>query len=171
IRLCSLYPGNFDDPIQCYIKPFNLHPLPKFEALSYTWGNPTDRLPIIANGETMLVTKNLATSLTYLRDCSDARVLWIDAICINQNDLGERSKQVMLMGKIYEVVTRVISWLGIRDPLFDPFIEMHHATSLFQHIRFLKTHPPFQAYLESNNTYWQRAWIIQEVICAKRLIL
>jgi hypothetical protein len=46
----------------------------------------------------------------------------------------------------------VISWLGIRDSFFDPFIEMEHAALLFQHIRFLKGYPPFQAYLESNGS-------------------
>ncbi|KAK8115627.1 hypothetical protein PG984_012129 [Apiospora sp. TS-2023a] len=100
----------------------------------------------------MLVTKNLATALTYLRNESYARNLWVDAICINQNDLDERSTQVAQMGAIYRTARRVISWLGIRDPFFDPFIEMEYATSLFPHIKFLKEYPPFKTYLESEDS-------------------
>ena len=205
IRLCSLSPVTSGDLIKCYIEAFDLNSELEFEALSYTWGDPTDRVPIEANGETILVTKNLGTALWYLRKESDCRYLWIDAICINQDDINERSKQVALMGEIYRAARRVVSWLGIRDSFFDPFIEMEHATLLFRHIRFLKEYLPFQEYLESNGSqkpysyfqdhqktfnnglyslqlligererekpsYWQRAWIIQEVASAQTLIL
>ncbi|KAI2473329.1 heterokaryon incompatibility protein-domain-containing protein [Annulohypoxylon bovei var. microspora] len=205
IRLCSLLPASFESPLSCHIEPFDISPTLEFEALSYTWGNPKDLIPIEVNGEMISVTKNLATALTYLRKGSSERYLWIDAICINQNDLNERSAQVAMMGKIYQTATRVISWLGTRDLLFDPFVEMEHATLLFDHIKFLKKYPPFQEYLEGNGSqtpyskfekhksifndglyslqlligererekpaYWQRAWIIQEVASAGRLIL
>lgn len=149
IRLCSLLPGNFTDPINCHIEAFDLNDGLEFEALSYTWGDAADRLCIEANGEAILVTKNLATALVYLRKDSGARYLWIDAICINQNDIDERSRQVALMGKIYQSARLVVSWIGIRDPFFDPFIEMEHATLLVRHIKFLKGYLPFQEYLEN----------------------
>ncbi|KAI1449443.1 heterokaryon incompatibility protein-domain-containing protein [Annulohypoxylon stygium] len=204
IRICSLLPASFESPLTSHIEPVDFDPTLKFEALSYTWGDPTHRLPIEVNGERIMVTKSLATALTYLRKTSEARYLWIDAICINQDDLDERSAQVAMMGDIYRAATRVVSWLGTRDPLFDPFVEMEHATLLFGHIEFLKKHAPSQEYLESDGSqpypkfekhkrifndglyslqlligerekekpvYWQRAWIIQEVASAGRLVL
>jgi Heterokaryon incompatibility protein (HET) len=99
IRLCSLLPDSFRGPVKCYIEVFDPKPGLEFEALSYSWGDPTDRIPIEAKGETVLVTKNLATALTYLRKTSDSRRLWIDAICINENDIDERSMQVAFMRK------------------------------------------------------------------------
>ncbi|RFU27850.1 hypothetical protein B7463_g8502, partial [Scytalidium lignicola] len=152
IRLCSLLPANFESTIKCNIENFDLNYELEFEALSYTWGNPTERIPIEVNDETMLVTKNLATALVYLRNKSNSRSLWVDAICINQDDVDERSAQVASMVKIYRSAKRVISWLGIRDSFFDPFIEMEYATLLFRHIRFLKEYPPFQKYVESNGS-------------------
>ncbi|CAG9987748.1 unnamed protein product [Clonostachys byssicola] len=127
-----------------------------FEALSYTWGDPTDLLPIEANGETMQVTRNLATALTYLRNISSARHLWIDALCINQMDTDERNAQVAIMGTIYRTARRVVSWLGIRSSQFDPFVEMDYAISFIEQIRFLKEYPPFQKYLEESSSGAER---------------
>ncbi|KAG4420674.1 hypothetical protein IFR04_006162 [Cadophora malorum] len=150
IRLCSLLPASFGTPIKCNIQAFELDPQLEYEAVSYVWGNEIDCISIEVNGERMLVRKNLATLLTYLRTEFDYRSLWIDAICINQADTVERNGQVLLMGEIYRSASRVISWLGIRDTFFDPFVEMQYATILFHHIRFLNEHRPFQEYLENH---------------------
>jgi Heterokaryon incompatibility protein (HET) len=149
-RLCSLLPAAFHDPLKCTLEVVDLNIEPQFEALSYAWGDPTDQIAIEVNGETMPVTRNLATALTYLRESSDPRSLWIDGICINQEDNAERSMQVARMRDIYSAAQRVVSWLGVRDPLCDPFDEIRWATLLFKHIRHLKEHPPARAYLESN---------------------
>jgi hypothetical protein len=53
------------------------------------------------------ITKNLEYVLQYLRYKESLRVLWIDAICINQNDLNEKSKQVLIIGEIYSKATKV----------------------------------------------------------------
>lgn len=58
------------------------------------------------------VTQNLATALIYLRHTSEARILWIDALCINQEDMEERSSQVARMADIYRLAHRVVVWLG-----------------------------------------------------------
>jgi hypothetical protein len=65
---------------------------PQYEALSYVWGS-TDNLVDIAIGnsnETLRVTQNLATALSYLRYKNEPRRLWIDAICVDQQNLRER---------------------------------------------------------------------------------
>jgi hypothetical protein len=89
-----------------------------FEALSYTWGNELESTPIeIIDLQTkesgkLLIRPNLATALRYLRLDDKERTLWIDAICINQNDLDERGKQVKRMDQIYRFAKQVNVWLG-----------------------------------------------------------
>ncbi|KAF4535920.1 Heterokaryon incompatibility protein [Lasiodiplodia theobromae] len=84
----------------------------KYEALSYVWGDPNKRRPIIVSRKLFQATENLEAALRNLRHPTQPRVLWIDAICINQNDVQERNEQVKLMGDIYRCARRVIVWLG-----------------------------------------------------------
>ena len=58
------------------------------------------------------MTQNLATALVYLRHNSEPRVLWIDALCINQEDMEERNSQVARMADIFRLADRVVVWLG-----------------------------------------------------------
>jgi hypothetical protein len=60
------------------------------------------------------ITQNLFDALTRLR-CVKARNLWVDAICINQSDVEEKSRQIPLMKHIYELATQVVIWLGLED--------------------------------------------------------
>jgi hypothetical protein len=55
--------------------------------------------------------RNLYSALLYLRQPQKERVLWIDAICINQEDIQERNSQVQMMKRIYMAATRVISFV------------------------------------------------------------
>ncbi|KAF2108922.1 heterokaryon incompatibility, partial [Lophiotrema nucula] len=90
---------------------------PIFEAISYTWadedGNADLCEPIYLGPElqVLLVTKNCSRALRRFRK-SINRLLWIDAICINQADVVERENQVRLMGSVYAQASRVIVYLG-----------------------------------------------------------
>ncbi|PMD19982.1 hypothetical protein NA56DRAFT_558934, partial [Hyaloscypha hepaticicola] len=69
---------------------------------------------IFCDGRILKVTANLSLLLTRLRTPDSSQLLWIDAICINQNDLGERSQRVSHMGKIYKNAEVMLMWLGDR---------------------------------------------------------
>jgi hypothetical protein len=69
--------------------------------------------PILVNGASVAVTVNLESALRYLRHSDLPRVLWIDAICINQHDLGEKRHQVSIMQSIYTYAEQVVVWLGL----------------------------------------------------------
>lgn len=86
----------------------------RYEALSYVWGDPNPKTPfsIYLNGLRFKVTDNLYSALRRLRRPERNRILWIDAICINQNDPLERAKQVQFMAKIYGQANNVLVWLG-----------------------------------------------------------
>ena len=90
--------------------------VPVYEALSYTWGDPNDREEIQVNNQVMRVTKNLKAALLALRDADEERVMWVDAVCINQDDIQERNIQVTRMRSIYQRAARTIAWLGDTDP-------------------------------------------------------
>jgi hypothetical protein len=118
IRLLRLFPNeDQNEPIQCQLLDYSLHKLrPRthlYEALSYVWSNPDETLPIRVNGIQFRVTLNLHAALLHLRDRSLELFLWVDAICINQNNLEERKQQVQLMAKIYSQARHVIIWLGV----------------------------------------------------------
>jgi hypothetical protein len=82
-----------------------------FEALSYVWGDRTQTSEIIIDTYTKLVSTNLEKALRSLRRNAKRR-LWVDALCINQNDDDERSSQVRIMADIYRDAKRVLVWLG-----------------------------------------------------------
>ena len=114
-RLLRLSPGGFLDDLHVELEQVLLDGTPNYEALSYVWGSPADPVPILvgpSREHTISVTQNLATALRYLRDVHSSRVLWVDAVCINQSDLAERSYQVTLMSHIYRAACQVIAWIG-----------------------------------------------------------
>jgi len=78
---------------------------PKYEALSYCWGDKSDPATIKLQDRPFEVGKNLYRALIRLRREQEARTLWIDAICINQKDILERAQQVELMGELYSITT------------------------------------------------------------------
>ncbi|KAI1567340.1 endo-polygalacturonase precursor [Pyrenophora tritici-repentis] len=81
-------------------------------ALSYVWGLSENPDSIYIGDCRSEVTPNLHAALLHLRDTSFARILWIDALCINQKDDDEKSGQIQLMAQIYAVAKEVVVWLG-----------------------------------------------------------
>lgn len=104
--------GAWSDEICCNIDVVSFDGHPIYEALSYVWGDQKDQKDIRLNDHLFDVTENLWMALRRLRDPVDSRVLWIDAICINQKDNNEKSHQVAMMGEIYSSCQKAIIWLG-----------------------------------------------------------
>ncbi|SMQ54004.1 unnamed protein product [Zymoseptoria tritici ST99CH_3D7] len=122
IRLLRLLPAqNWQDEVVINLKTVSFldAELISFEALSYVWGSPHDPGTILVHetGAVIPATRNLLEALRYLRSDSNAQNIWmwIDAVCVNQQDLAERSEQVRYMASIYTRATKVIAWLGPHD--------------------------------------------------------
>ncbi|KAL8337524.1 hypothetical protein RB598_006427 [Gaeumannomyces tritici] len=135
IRLLRLMPhADRHAPIRCQLLEYPLQETAQathlYEALSYVWGSVDNKLPIYirAGGDDkngaprasqstssdhyLLVTTNLHAALTHLRDGLLERIIWIDAVCINQQDDVEKGRQVQSMARIYASASRVVVWLG-----------------------------------------------------------
>jgi hypothetical protein len=117
IRLVTLQPGDFNDPIRCTLEVFELASLPPYEAISYVWGDPTPRHRIRCNGRPYLIGNNVNDVIRNVRLKDEIRVFWVDALCINQANLGERSHQVLLMRDIYSKAKRTLICLDIKPSI------------------------------------------------------
>ena len=117
IRLLRLLPHEDKNaPIQCELFDYSLQESDKrmhlYEALSYVWGDSDNPRSISIGEHDLPVTKNLHTALLHLRNFSLKRIIWVDAICINQENTEEKVQQIQLMAKIYGRANRVLVWLG-----------------------------------------------------------
>lgn len=103
-------------PISCKIQLITLENdkavQTPYNALSYVWGSPDATRTILVGGKPFTVRENLWQFLDQMRKVRYSKKIWIDAICINQHDSGEKSHQVAMMGEIYRKATRVEVWLG-----------------------------------------------------------
>lgn len=204
IRLAHLEPSlNLEDQPSCSLHIVSLDENPSYEAFSYAWGDPTITVPIQlwsspqtssqcareasalsaptedeVYGAQWPVTTNLEAALRYLRHRSEVRIIWVDAICIDQSNIEERNHQVPLMKTIYSNAVAVQVWLGspsersdgameILKQIFQgvPFIEIKVGDSLLQDddlwsvIELMK------------RPWWSRTWVRQELILSKRAFI
>lgn len=179
LRYVRLLPGAFDEPITCelvYSAPIEDR---SYEALSYAWGDPNETSPITLNGQTFPVTTNLRDALQHLRYADKPRMLWIDALCINQSDLAERSVLIQRMKGIYRLSGTTIAWLGTAAPLQQPVVQ--HAFNLAARLAtlgptskgrrilaeqgFVTEHLQVLTYMREIcvRRWFFRVWVIQEV--------
>lgn len=116
IRVLHLHPGQRDGPLAGWLQHTTWVDPPQYEALSYEWGSPEKTRTItLEGGFEFQITQSLYDALCDLRqDASPGkpRTLWADAICINQEDLGELQNQVSIMATIYRKAARVVTYIG-----------------------------------------------------------
>ena len=150
-----------------------------YNALSYVWGPPELEAPLICDDQHCRITKNLHQALRRFRKPNKRLYIWVDAICINQNDAAERSEQVQLMKQIYEQAEQVCIWLGDEDEethLVLRLLEAHRkkADQPWFHVRteFSSDAPEWAAMIRWLNRPWfWRVWTIQEARVAKCAIV
>ncbi len=179
IRLLHLSRGFPFGPVRYKLTVHGIDSRPSYEAISYTWGDLTSRRSIIIDDCELMVTLNAFDVLQQRATFWKVRTIWIDSICINQDDEYEKSVQVPLMREIYSRASSVLVWLGSQP---DSRIAMGFIANLNRRLRFgglkgseLKTilqigttSPKWPAlFTLLNHPYWTRSWIIQEIAVAK----
>ncbi|TVY83162.1 Heterokaryon incompatibility protein 6 OR allele [Lachnellula suecica] len=176
IRLLVLQPGSENDPIIWQLIQSSLSQSPNYEALSYMWGNSAELMAAYdGQSRTLKIKRNLWYALKHLRSPLNERILWVDAVCIDQSNNNERVHQIKFMGRIFRMARTVLVWLGT---------ESKGSANALNWIR--RCNAQFQRYGRStqqqtrgwkalahlcNRDYWKRVWIVQEVVLARRLTI
>ena len=197
IRIMKLEPASpiqSNEPLQCTLFDAGLGQLGNYLALSYTWGprEPVKQLRI--DDGLLQITPNLHAALLQLRTFWPCPVyLWVDAVCVNQEDLEERAQQVLLMKTIYQSARNTFSWLGEADAQAEQFFSLidtiHERVCLADSCSHGKSprigdmpfenaeamtqlrlpppnHPSWRTLVTlAERTYFSRIWIIQETVC------
>ncbi|KAK8009845.1 hypothetical protein PG990_008810 [Apiospora arundinis] len=186
IRILELFPGKTGEIISFDLYQVELkNENTRFDALSYEWKGKVGTVPVQCNQDRLLITPNCKAALEVLRKENDTRMLWIDAICINQDDEEERSTQVAMMTSIYETANTVLMWLGQKEKYselaFSNVLTLAQAWEESQKDEHSLEREILQkATITMQNkllvlkgweelvkrSYFKRAWIFQEVILA-----
>ena len=157
---------------------------PSYEALSYVWGDVPGKQKLYIDDAQYEITSNLALALSHLRYEDRDRLLWVDAVCINQDNLKERGHQIRLMGSVYAGASSVLIWLGP---------ETHDSAQALQDLKTLSQDKHFseldlygkmaddgQTWIPApaeridplanllKRSYWSRMWVVQEIVRAKK---
>jgi hypothetical protein len=185
-RTVTIEPGDFDDPVECSLNCTTIgKSKDDYCALSYTWGSEDNPAQVYLNSLEFLVTQNLHAALRHIRDKKKRRTFFIDAICIAQYDLQEKSVQVRSMWSIYKHASEVLVFLGEqKDHTDTAFAWIKELGSWLANLpidktKYRYTNAPrsikspgyrlarigLQDILE--RTFWTRVWVIQEVAVAK----
>lgn len=112
IRLLTIKPDKATAELQCELTTVEFSEAPAYEALSYVWGDQEPPTEVKCNGFPVNVGPNLAAALRQIGHMDEPQVVWVDALCIDQSNLKERSHQVAFMQDIYQRAERVLMWLG-----------------------------------------------------------
>ncbi|KAK0724642.1 heterokaryon incompatibility, partial [Lasiosphaeris hirsuta] len=159
-----------------------------FSALSYRWGDETPVFEISLNGCAVLVRENLRDFLLHARKAGWTKNLWIDAVCINQNDVEEKNQQIGLMGAVYSLASSVLVWLGNLDTAETTALEemrdlgqavdySKKTAELWEKRWFPSDFNGYNPWIDRlspagrrgfdqliANPYWTRKWIVQEIL-------
>jgi hypothetical protein len=176
IRLLCLLPSASEaEPLQCKLLDYNIQdPSGRthlYDALSYVWGDQNDTRPIYivkdklqGKGE-LKVTTNLYAALSHLRNFFFQRIIWVDAICIDQKNIGEREQQILLMAKIYSQAICVLVWLGEKTKDIDGALENIQLAADGELVASSKKEINRQAVLALLERPWfQRIWVREQTL-------
>lgn len=151
---------------KCRIRHCELNNQPLYTAVSYTWGSGQELIDLDVDGKILRVRSNVHEMLRRLAKPGQWQTLWIDAICINQDDLQERNAQVRLMGTIFAKANFVLVWLG-----YDSSLWMVSNIARQELEQYLPGDLDRMVWKFFQHPYWRRRWVIQEVALARSVLL
>ena len=175
IRLLTIFPGELGSLINGTLSIHKLGCSHAYKALSYTWGKPKFQVSIYLNNQLLHIGANLHAALTELRKEGEGIILWVDAICINQKSMEEKSVHIPFMHHVYNCAAEVIVWLGRKSEDSDEAMELVHQLAnsgsiddVFEMMssRTIESsksnvwRPLTQLF---SRPWWTRVWVLQEV--------
>lgn len=149
-----------------------------YEALSWCWGDDDAKyvVLILQYGKIFKkrVRKELALALKYLRLRNQIRTLWVDAICINQDDPEERNHQVQMMSRVYTRANEVCVWLGEHtddskiaiDFIREDILELKNFDAICSDKAYSYKWQALMMLMQS--PWFSRRWVVQELALARK---
>ncbi|KAF5009902.1 hypothetical protein FDECE_3887 [Fusarium decemcellulare] len=188
IRVLCLYPGQKDDMLTATFAVLDLdRPNMDYEALSYRWGPPIlSNQPIFLLGKFVHINDALKAIFLSLRLRNRVRIVWADALCINQADMKERRQQVAMMQRIYSQASRVVIYLqgeniyaskcfqAVKD-LTSAWIAFHGGANnqspdrIYDYV--VGEYEMRRIAQIFENCYWTRLWMVQEIVSSRFAIV
>lgn len=190
MRLFVLFPGEYDDPLRGCICHMPFYDAGPYRALSYVWGpdNQSERNLVTPDG-VLKIKAALGSAFQRVRQKKKEMVLWVDAICINQEDTREKVQQILLLPRIFQGATSTLAVLATDD-------RSNRAVGILLQIAALKLYGsdfsrwpkpivrPRSTWVNSGmpdpdselwrdvcymfqRPWFRRAWIVQESIAAR----
>lgn len=178
-RLLILDPGHVSHPVSIRLQVVERTKAPAYDAISYVWGDPRHKVTIACDGRPFEITFNLFWALVRIRSPSHGKILWADAICINQADLHERSVEVTFMDSVYSNAEKVYICMGDAGDGREVYVQsvIQDAKSLELGRDPLAILPPHHPLRDDSrwyalatltaNPWFGRTWVIQEAALAK----
>ncbi|RYP79368.1 hypothetical protein DL769_002992 [Monosporascus sp. CRB-8-3] len=175
-RLVFVKPGKGDDELAISLRPSDLSE--DYEALSWTWGTSQVAETVIVDGpmskSIIYVKPTIRKALLSLRNRQTERCLWIDTICINQDDPDEKSVQVRSMSRIYRLALTVLIWLELPESDLKLTMETIGGLATLEDMTsIMNGGDGRKSALEKlvGNPWFGRRWIVQEIASARQALL
>lgn len=198
-RILELLPGVKEDEVAYRLHLEDWKDPPSYEALSYAWGDRDVKVATICHDAILQVTPNLRSCLQHLRYQDRSRWLWADAVCINQQDLGEQGQQVSHIHQIYEAAKQVVVWLGDDEDgqaieatrlitniakascareqfAIQDLQHRDHICNMTLHVSLTDLESPDQLSWDAlawffTRPWFSRLWVFQEVNCGRYVVV
>lgn len=174
-RLLYLPAADYENhPIHANLEAYHTDDCPEYETVSYCWGGENGDAslykPVFLGNywDILLQTNNCWSMLRYLRPRVGVRIVWVDAICINQKDHRERESQVAIMGSIYERCQRAVVYLG-QDMVRSGSTNNRTYPARRDLTSVSASAVDLHQLLKMR--YFQRVWVIQELIRAPMVVI
>ncbi|KAI9857566.1 MAG: hypothetical protein M1813_008158 [Trichoglossum hirsutum] len=187
IRLLRIFPGKTDDDVHAMLFQESLSAAPRYNAVSYVWGDDVKNCIIHTSEGFLPVTASLYSAVKRIRFEENSTVIWADCICINQDDNREKSTQIRLMRDIFEralyvfaylgeaaddshLVPELMNAIGKADLESDPDkLRQHDFTGLGLPAESDPAWAAGRAFFR--RPWWQRVWIVQEFVVASDVLV
>ncbi|KAF5023695.1 hypothetical protein F66182_4261 [Fusarium sp. NRRL 66182] len=148
-----------------------------YDALSYRWGDANDRCCILVNDQDFWITRSLHSALEQLRTQDSEIILWVDSICIDQDNIQERNHQVFIMKSIYSAAFCVRVYIGGAGSDTESAMQLISDCDLMSDPEQVKD----RILVDKEGSlaltkllmrpYWQRMWIFQEIVLGQRVMV
>jgi hypothetical protein len=180
IRLLELSRRTPFSGLRCRLTNVQLSKAPAYEAISYCWGTDPATKTVIIDGRPLRVLDSVYEVLHYRHSFWQPRVLWIDSVCINQNNKLEKEVQIQLMRTIFSQATSVIAWLGdtkrawfARYFIFTLYVKKQMLGQTAEQLLNEYSNSQGWKYLGIllSNPWFTRIWMLQEIALARKVRL